>query len=68
VSIAGIGAARTAASAEVDEQSANTKKGAASLSNLMKYVMEIAAGAPAPLAATLLPHKNQSLKFTYSRS
>jgi hypothetical protein len=68
VSIAGIGAARVAAATDISGQSANTKRGAASFSNLMKYVMEIAAGAPAPLAATLLPHKKQSPKFTYSRS
>ena len=66
MSIAGI--ARVAAAADVGTQSASTKKGAASFVNLMKYVMEIAAGAPAPLAATLLPHKKQSPKFTYSRS
>jgi hypothetical protein len=62
------GMARTAAAAGVSMPSANTKMGAASFTNLMKYVMEIAAGAPAPLAATLLPHKKQSPKFTYSRS
>ena len=66
MSIAGI--ARVAAVADVGTQSASTKKGAARFVNLMKYVMEIAAGAPAPLAATLLPHKKQSPKFTYSRS
>lgn len=68
VLIAGIEVARPAAVTGVSAERVSTKKGAASFANLMEYVMEIAAGAPAPLAATLLPHKNQSLKFTYSRS
>jgi len=63
VSIAGICAARTAAAAAgVSTESASPKKGAANFANLMEYVMEIAAGAPAPLAASTLPHKNQSPK------
>src|SRR5579864_9629220 len=62
VSITGMGEARPAAAAGVSAESASTKKGAASFANLMGYVMEIAAGAPAPLAASTLPHKNQSPK------
>src|SRR5215472_155233 len=65
VSIAGM--ARTAAAAGVNVASASSRNGAADFANLMKCVMEIAAGAPAPLAADLLPHKNKSPKLTNGR-